>query len=442
MKKIKFLVPVLTLTLFVPYSYGANAVSSSDSAGAEQQRFEEDAEREKAIQNIKKKVDSVKESEPEVQESELAAADQGVSFNLNKVEFTGNEKISSEKLQGVVADSVGKKVNMAQLRQLTSKVKSYYRTNGYVAAYVFLPPQDVTSGNVRMEVVEGRLGAIEIKGNKWFSERTIKRMLGVTPGSVLSYGDLRGGLSFLNRNRDLKVSSVLKPGKEPRTTDLELNVKDKFPVHLSTDVNNLGTRDTGRTRWGLGLTDTNLLGLMDELSTRFQLGSGAVGVATRYTVPLNSSGTALSLGYSFSHVDLENEFAALDVEGNAHTYSFDISQPIVKEQLPGDVFAEIGVNAGFDFKDIENTVLNQKAGNDQLRILNLGLNPEFTDRWGKTYFPHSFHFGFADFLGASDVNETSGTRAGTGGQFFIYRGSFIRYQKLPADMIFSLRGTW
>ncbi len=438
--KIKILSVLFVLASFIPQAFGANEVPGRDSAGAEQERFLENEKRDKAEKAMQKRL-KTEELVPEEKETEVPE-DTGVKFDLKQIKFSGNEQISTAELDSVVSDYIGKKIGMGGLKKAALSVKQYYRQKGYIAAYVYVPPQDVNDGIVEISVIEGKLGNVEIKGNKWFSTWTLRRMAGFNPGSVLYYSDLRKALSYFNKNRDLHVTSLLKPGQEPKTTDLELDVKDKFPLHLSTDVNNLGTNDTGKNRWGIALTDTNLTGLMDELSARFQISDGSIGVGTRYAVPLHSSGTTLSLNYSYSRVHLKNDLRPLDIVGNAHTYGFDVFQPVYKDMFPGDVFAELGVNAGFDFKSIENTIQGRKAGNDELRILNLGMNGEFTDSWGRTFFPNSIHIGFADFLGGSDVNETSPTRAETGGQFFAYRGSLIRYQKLPYDLLMSLRSTW
>lgn len=436
-------IQILTFLLIFAGSqsvFAIEGVNSRETAGAEQERTQEN-ERAKDIDKALTKRLNNEELVPSEEDAKLPE-DPGISFQLNAVKFSGNESVTTPELDSVVKGYTGRKVNMIDLKKLAGDVKSYYRQKGFIAAYVYVPPQDVTDGTVEINVIEGKLGNVEIKGNKWYSTKTLQRMAGLNPGNVLYYSDLRKALSYFNKRRDLKVTSLLKPGSEPKTTDLELDVKDKFPVHLTADVNNLGTDDTGKHRFGLALSHSNLLGLMDELTTRFQIGDGSVGTSTRYAVPLHESGTTLSLSYSYSHVDLQNDFESQDVEGNAHTYGFDIFQPVYKTMLPADVYAEFGVNAGMDFKSIENTVQDQKAGNDELRILNLGLNSEFTDNWGRTFFPNSVHIGFADFLGASDVNETSGTRAGTGGQFFAYRGSLIRYNKLPYDMLLAIRSTW
>lgn len=427
------------LSLIATFVSSLPLAHAVDFVGPEQKRYE-NAEKEQLAQHSQS---PLSEAEVETQETQEDLTEGGgTTFELRQIKFSGNEKFTDDKLQAVVKEFIGQKVSMTGLKRVAGKVKQFYRERGYIAAYVYVPPQDVNSGVVEFQIIEGKLGAIEVKGNKWFSERTIRRMSRLHPGSVVYYNDLRSALGFFNKNRDLKVTSLLKPGREPKTTDVELNVKDKFPVHLSTDVNNLGTTDTGKDRWGIGLTHNNLTGNMDSLSTRFQIGDGSLGTSARYVLPLHSSGTQLSLGYSYSHVNLQNEFKPLNIEGNAHTYSFDISQPVYSTTLAEEIFMEWTLNTGFDFKSIENKVLNAVTGKDEFRIWNLGATGEFTDKWGKLYLPNTFSFGFPDFLGASDVNESAASRPGTGGQFFIYRGQAVRYNRLPYDMLLTVRGSW
>ncbi len=424
---------ILLFLLVFPSLLSAAEAPSRDSAGVEQERFE----REKGLDEKTRRVQSeLEKKEPVIEEEEKPSPKfPSAVFQLKEVRIKGNEKIPSPELIQLADELIGREVRLKDLDQVASRIKQHYRQKGFLAAYVFIPPQEVTDGRVEFQVIEGRLGQIEVKGNHWFSTSAIKRMLGLGAGQVLFYRDLRAGLNLLNKKRDLKAKAVLKPGVSPETTDLEIQVQDRFPLHLSTDVNNLGTTNTGKARWGISVVHENLLGLADEAQGSFQIGKGAWAVGTRYLIPLHSSGTEAGFSYTHSSVDLGGEFKALDVEGSASAYGFQLLQPVIRR--PG---FEAGINLGFDFKNIENRVGGQVSGKDKLRILNTGIDLEATDSWGKTYFPHSFHFGFSDFLGASHKVDSGATRQNTGGQFFAYRSSLVRFQRLIRGMALVLHG--
>ncbi len=413
--------------------YAAVDAPTRDTAGAEQQRFETENEMNKTLREIKKR-----ETEGSViEETDISErADHGKKFGLKKVLITGNETIPTSELDPLVAPWINKEVGFQDLRDIASKIKTYYRDRKYTAAYVYMPPQKVSSGSVEFRVIEGRVGTITVEDNRWYSERVIKRFVDLKTGEILYFQDLKSSLGFLNKQPDMKVKAVLKAGIEKNTTDVVFKVKDKFPAHLNADVNNLGTPSTGVTRWGVGVAHNNLLGQMDRLASKFQMGTGAWAIGTQYNVPVGRYRTNIGFSHSYSAVDLGGDFRDLDIKGKASAYGLDISQPIKIFS-----FLDTAFNVGFDIKSVENKVLGQKAGKDELRILNTGINLEEEDAWGRTYFPHSFHFGFADFLGSSNKLESAATRSGTGGQFFIYRNSFIRYQRLPMGMTYTLRGS-
>lgn len=408
--------------------------SSSETAGAEQARLANEEEFRKRAEQLRTEAEHGK-TEIEEQAKTGETLKEGMSFQLKGVKLTGNDSISSEIFQPIIQKYTGKEVRLAELQDLSTDIKKEYRERGYIAAYVYIPPQSIADGIVEITVIEGHLGYIEVTGNKWYSQKVIKRFLRLVPGQVLFYDNLRQALSFLNKHRDVKVKAVLKPGKEAKTTDLDINVQDKFPVHVGADVNNLGTKNTGKNRVGFSLTDTNLLGQMDQLTSRFQLGSRSWAIGSDYNIPVHSSGTLLGISYTRSHVKLGGPFKGLDIVGNATTYGVYALQPIFSK-----AWVDATLNLGFDWKSIKNKMLGTYSGRDELRILNTGMNLEFTDKWGKTFFPQSFHAGFSGFLGANRKVDPNASRSGTGGQFTIYRSSLIRYQRLPLDMMFVFRG--
>lgn len=428
---------IILAAFFLTVIYGlptAYAIDAASEVGAESKRFEDEKKLSKTLEKAEQSLEPEAKIES-VDEEGLSEEEKKIRFEIRSIQITGNETISSEELNGLVQNEIGKDAGLGDLRGIADKVKKYYRDRGYIAAYAYVPPQTIDGGNVEIAVVEGVLEKIEIKNNRWFSERTLRRFIPLAAGQILYLRELQSALIFLNKHKDIKVKSYLKPGDTPQTTKLELDVKERFPIHFSADVNNLGTDNTGRTRVGLGVSFSNLTGNMDELSSRFQIGTGAVAIGADYSIPVHSSGTRLGVGYSYSHIHLGGDFKQLAITGDAHTYSGYILQPLVRRD-----WIDLTFNTGMDFKEIENDILGTPVGKDALRIWNIGLNSEFTDRYGKTFFPNSFHFGFSSFLGASDKVSNGATRVGTGGQFFAYRSSLLRFQRLPFGMTYVFRG--
>lgn len=439
-------IPILFLAaFFLPSHFLFAAVptdSISDSAGAEQTRFESEQELKKRDERVVLRQTEASFAEDEGLTAPVAA---DVTFTLKQVRFTGNESILTDDLNAVVEPYLGREVSLTNLQEIAQKVKRFYRKQGFIAAFVYVPPQNITDGVVEIAIAEGKIGNVEITNNRWFSEKAVRKLARLTLGNVLFFTDLKRSLDLVNKHPDVKARAVLKPGQEKATTDVELLIEEQFPVHFTVDVNNLGTDNTGKTRTGFALNHTNLLGLLDQLSTRFQIGTDSWAVGTDYNLPINSYGTIMGFSYARSSVDVGGPFEVLELKGNASTYTIYAQQPfnpLGKYELPYGMGWDASIRTSFDFKEIENESLGSIVGEDDLRILNLQLNNEIQDKWGKTFLPHSFHFGFSSFLGANRKNDPDASRAGSTSQFFIYRGSAIRYNRLPLGMMLALRSTW
>ncbi len=406
-----------------------------ESAGAEQRRFQEESDRQRRARSFRRKIsDLPAEFAPETKIQE--APSEGPFFRIEKVKIVGNQNIPAEKLEPLFQDILQQEVSLQELQEVASKIKQYYREEGYIAAYVYVPPQKITNGIVEFRVLEGKLGKLKIVGNRWFSEKVLRERLHAAPDQAVRFEKLRSDLARLNRHRDIKTRAVLKEGVENETTDIEILVKDKFPWHLGADVNNRGTRNTGRSRWGVSASHTNLFGKLGEIGGRFQIGKRVWGAGGNLEIPVFSKDTRLGFSYSRSSVEVGGDFAALNIEGDATTYGLYLSQPVVYQK-----YVEASLGLGFDWKSVENRIFDQISGKDEFRVLRPEVNLSFNDPWGRTQTTHEFDFGFSSFLGASDKIDERATRVDSGGQFFIYRASLLRFHRLPGDWVFSFRGT-
>jgi hemolysin activation/secretion protein len=91
---------------------------------------------------------------------------------------------------------------------------------------------------------------------------------------------------------------------------------------------------------------------------------------------------------------------------------------------------EATLKVGFDWKEVENRILGVVSGEDDLRIVNTGINIEQTDSDGRTISPHTVYFGLGDALGGSGKDDDTTTTPGASGDFVIYRGSLLRQQNM------------
>ena len=73
----------------------------------------------------------------------------------------------------------------------------------------------------------------------------------------------------LNELMGVEVTTVLKPGDLPGTSDLVMDVTESRPYTVSFDSDNFGSRYTGPVRFGLSMSYANIFTLGDQFATRW-----------------------------------------------------------------------------------------------------------------------------------------------------------------------------
>jgi len=166
------------------------------------------------------------------------------TFTLKSIVIEGNTVFPPE-LFTILTNYVGANMNFVRLREGLGKLQLRYHELGYPTISVTLPPQKLTSGVVKVKIVEGKLDAIKITGNRHYSDDNIRRALpSLTTNILLNTKWFQPELDAANQNRDRQIYPVISPGFEPGTTLLELKVKDRLPLHGRVEVNDKSSPGT------------------------------------------------------------------------------------------------------------------------------------------------------------------------------------------------------
>jgi hemolysin activation/secretion protein len=409
----------------------AQNTPSSQNIGAQSTRFQEKTEQEK------KEFDQRKAKPPEIEipkEKLAQPAPEAISFTLKEIKITGSTVFTQAELLPLYQSYLGTQVKFQDLQAIIEKIKTEYRKKGYFTTVVYLPEQDIKEGVVDIKVVEGRMGALQIEGSKYFSKSLIEKNFHTKKGEILNINTLQKDLLRLNQNSDLEIKAVVAPGKEEGAVDVVLKVKERFPWHLGQTFDNEGSRLSGKYRVGGYLRSTNATGHNDSIFINSIYTSLSNGESLSYRLPIDSYGTTFGLDIANFIMKIGKEFKSRDITGSTKQ----ITPQIIKELFLSENF-EGYLNTGIEIKSIENKIGSRTTASDQLRTPYFGFDFDKTDASGKTTFSPRFSFGTEDFIGASDRNHPTATRAGTGGSFFKYEQSLNRIQRMPWQSYVLLR---
>jgi len=201
------------------------------------------------------------------------ATNSGPHFTVEKYLIAGNSVLSPQVIGTSLTNAsgtFGTNVTLNGIRTAAAELQGAYRARGYVTVAVGLPPQKLTNATVKMQVTEGRLASIEVKGNRYFSSNNVMRALPSLHTNIILNGLVfQAELNQANANQDRQIYPMLDPGPDPGTSDLTLKVKDRLPLHAKVELNNQSSPGTPGLRINSSAMYNNLWQLENSCGVQY-----------------------------------------------------------------------------------------------------------------------------------------------------------------------------
>ena len=258
-------------------------------------------------------------------------------IRVERFELVGNNLFDDDTLLEVIADYVDRDITLEQIYQAADSLQRFYRSQGYLLASVYVPAQKISSGRVKLEVVEGRLSSIQIEGDlkSYEAGYLISHFDSMELGEIISSTDLEEKLLLLNDLPGLTARALILPGASYGSSDIAIQtLEDRSKVTLR--VNNHGRKSLGELRLEAGwlLANPFLQGDQINLSTIVAQDSRMIFLRADYDTPLNVSGTRIGFGLSnFNYeVDTEELQLAGTLEGDGTNLRLLVTHPLIRKQ--------------------------------------------------------------------------------------------------------------
>ena len=261
-----FLFSVL-ISLFLPFTvFAANPPASQTAGGIAQQEkmLEKGKKLEKEIKQKPKKGKGVVTKKGAVEE-------EGEKVLIKTIKVEGVSLIPEKNIKDITSQYEGRKLSLKGMQKIADLITDEYRKKGYVTSRAYIPPQTVQKGVLIIRVVEGNVGKLEIRGNRYFKTALLKRKIRLKTDKPFDYSELQKDLTAINEAPDRTARLTLVPGKKPGTTDIIMDVEDNFPFHLGFEYDNYGSRYIEKDRISAVVEHNNLLGFDDKLYLKLQL---------------------------------------------------------------------------------------------------------------------------------------------------------------------------
>ena len=253
---------------------------------------------------------------------------QGSVF-IKQFRLTGNTVFTDAELDEIIKSYEGRKITSGELQAVRYALTLFYVNHGYINSGAIIPDQDVTDNVVTIEIIEGKLSAIDVTGDHRLKDSYISKRIELGAGPPLNIVKLGERLQILQQNpRIEQLNATLEPGAKPGESQLNVEVQEAQPYQLWIAADNHQSPSVGGEQariWGF---HQDLTGYGDTLRFEYDKAEGLDEWNINYAIPVNRYDT--TLGVYYDNIDsevVEDPFDDLNIESDEETLSLFVTQP-------------------------------------------------------------------------------------------------------------------
>ena len=238
--------------------------------------------------------------------------------------------LNPQRVATIAQAFTGPQSDFETIQQAIEALEKAYVNAGFGSVKVEVPEQELESGVVTLQVVEGKLGDVQIEANSFFDNANIRRSLpALRSGDTTNTDELNRNLLVANDGGSKNVNVTFKRNEVTGLSDAVVKIVAEDPQRWLVLLDNSGSAATGYYRSGLVYQHANLFNRDHALSLQLMSSPGywsQVGiVGLGYRIPMYHWGGAWDFSASYSTVNSGKVAQAgggpdLAISGGGKTY--------------------------------------------------------------------------------------------------------------------------
>ncbi len=380
---------------------------------------------------------------PEKEKELLLNTGSNVQVVVKGFTFSGYEGLITEaELQQVVAGFIGKSLTFNELNSLTDKVTALLKGNGWLQARAYLPPQDITSGIIRIAIAQVKSdGNLTIRPDK--STRISPDYLhgiGILPlhaGKPIKEKELERSVLLMNDLPGVSAKASLVPGSEPGTSGVDVAVTEGRLFSGMLYGDNQGNRYIGAWR-GTALVSVNdPLRHGDQLTLLLTEASGLAQGRIGYSFPIAVSGVRANLSYTGMGYELGRELAPLHYKGNSNSIDAGVSYPMLRTRN-----ANVITSFSYGYRGLIDTQADVNIHDKQINNATLIVSGDRYDKlYGGGYTSYNASLTIGSLHESSDLMAEYARTNLTEGSYTRFNVALARLQHLTERVNLNISGS-
>ena len=332
-------------------------------------------------------------------------------FAINTIELGGADALSEGERTDLIKPYLGQCLGVPQLNAVLKVITDRYLAKGLVTSRAYLLQQDLSSGNLKIQVVEGKLESLKAAEGSGITDRQLTMSFPGKQGDLLNLREIEQMVDQLNRLPSNQAQMELAPGKAVGGSDVLVKNTAQKPWRVGLSRHNGGQRSTGEQQWGASLDWDNPLGLADQLSLR----GGHDAVSDHQKTSRNSMlSYSLPFGWwnlSYSYIDSEYRSRAeannfkFKQTGDSQTHQLRLERVIHRDAL-----SKTSLNTGIAYLRTNNFIEDSKLALSSNRLSEAQVGINHGRRIGGSFL--NIDLGMQNGIGAFDAQANHDPKPG------------------------------
>lgn len=370
-------------------------------------------------------------------------AQDDLRFEIKHYHVDGNTLLDPLKIDKTLSNFVGEKRDFGTVQQALEALEKLYADAGYSTVHVLLPEQELKTGEIELDVVEGRLTRVLVEGNKHFSEENVLRSVKtLAVGRTPNINDMTDNLRLINEHPAKQANVVMRAGEKEGEVDAVVRVTDQPVTRYALSLDNTGNAETGTDRIAFAAQYSNLFDRDHTLSFQYVTAPDKHArqvsiLGLGYRIPFYDLNASFDAFYGSSNVDSGQVTTSVGnflIAGSGEVFSFRYNQ-----NLPKRSEWDHKVSLGMDVRYYQASV--RTTGSTTNLVPDITVNPVSITYQGVLRRADSEFSGYFSYVhnlpGGSDGNDKAyqqtGARPGANALYSLYRFGFNWVKAVAGD---------
>ena len=360
-----------------------------------------------------------------------------VNVTLKEVKAEGLTVYKYEDLQKTWQSKLGKQTSVKELYEIADAITAKYRNDGWILSQAVIEPQDITSGVLKIKVIEGFADKVLVEGDvlgyKSFFDKYSSELQAQKP---LNNASLEKYSMFASELPGISAKAVIRPSNITQGASDVVFVVERKTIDGSIGYDNRGTKTSGPNQLNTSFSVGAPFGLPDKIGIswsmipRYPHELNYISLSDEHIFSADGLKLTTTFGRSYSHSG--GNLEQFDLKSKSNTINTQLTEPLLKSRAKN-----WSIWGGFNWQNSDSTMLGDPNQRDRSRKIRFGSQYDFSDESGSTtMFNGEYHRGLR-VLNSTQNGDTLVSRADGNGDYDKITLDVTRSQPLPYSLMLT-----